>query len=282
MHVYKYCDADGTDILLKLRLKITPPNRFNDPFEFAPRMKPSARPREARRLVRDKGSERAMFEAMTAQGHFTGNFKKFKKLVRPQRGKMIQAVLAHYPDVAADFRRDFVNLVSSEFGLLCLSAVRDNILMWSHYARRHTGLVIGLDGRHALLSSNELKLVQVEYRGERVEMEYLAAPRSRELEEQIKSVIRRKSPQWKHEREWRQLRSLQQRKTEEDVSSSGRVNHFFTIEPGLIRQVIIGCRAPETLIGEIAEIKTLSRFAHVQFLQARMHETDFALEFGPF
>jgi hypothetical protein len=207
--LYKYCDTRGADILRKLRLKITPPNRFNDPFEFAPRMKPSVRRREARRLVRDKGSERALFEKMTAQGQFTGNFKKFKKLVRPQRGKMVQAVVAGYADVAADFRRDFIDLVSSEFGLLCLSAVRDNILMWSHYGRSHTGLVIGLDGRHALLSSNELKLVEVEYRKERVEMGYLAASRSRELEEQIKSCIRRKSPQWSYECEWRQLRSLQ-------------------------------------------------------------------------
>jgi hypothetical protein len=282
MDFYKYCDARGKDILLRLRLKITPPNRFNDPFEFAPRMTPGLPRREARRLVKTKQQQRARFATMTRMGQFNGSFKDFKKLLRTHQGRLVQGVMDGYPGVAAKFREESLDIVSRDQGLLCLSAVRDNILMWSHYGRSHTGLVIGLDGGHALLSSNEPKLVEVEYREERVEMGYFATPRSRELEEQIKSLIRRKSPQWSYEREWRQLRFLQQCETEEDVSSSGPVNHFFPIEPGLIRQVIIGCRAPETLIGEIAEIKTFSRFAHVQFLQARMHETDFALEFGPF
>jgi hypothetical protein len=281
-YVYKYCDTRGTDILLKLRLKITPPNRFNDPFELAPRMKASVARREALKLIKNKQSQRAIFEKMTANGQFTGNFKEFRKVTRSHREKMVQAVQARYPDVAADLRRDFIDPVSSEYGLLCLSAVSDNILMWSHYSRSHTGIVVGLDGRHALLSSNEPELVPVEYREERVKMGYHAARRSRELQEQINSLIRRKSPQWSYEREWRQLRFLRQCKKEEDASSLGRVNYFFLIEPQLIRQVIIGCRAPKTLIREITKIKTLSHFAHVQFLHACMHKTDFALEFELF
>jgi DUF2971 family protein len=279
--LYKYCDAGGTDILLKLRLKITPPNRFNDPFEFAPRMKPRLPRTEARRLVKARQRERDMFEIMTAKRLFTRSFKHFKKLLRTHRGLLVQGVMDQYPDVAANFRKDSVDLVSRDHGLLCLSAVRDNILMWSHYGRSHTGLVIGLDTGHAFLSSTE-PLVKVEYRKERVEMGYLAAPRSRKLQEQIESLIRRKSPLWSYEREWRQLRFLQQCKTEEDPRFPGQVHHFIAIEPKLIREVIVGCRATETLIREIGELKRLSPFAHVQFLQARMHETDFALEFAPF
>jgi hypothetical protein len=281
-YVYKYCDTRGSDILLKLRLKITPPNRFNDPFEFAPRIQPNVARREARRLVKNRQKERAMFEKMTASGDFNGNFKTFKKFARSNREKMVQTVLAGYPDVGAHFLKNNIDIISRQFGLLCLSAVRDNILMWSHYGQGHTGLVIGLDGGHELLSSNEPRLVEVEYPEERAEIGYFAAPRSRKLHDQVKSLIRRKSPQWSYEREWRQLRFLNQCETEQDDSSSGRVNHFLPIEPELIRQVVTGCRAPETLIREIAEIKTHSRFAHVQFLQAHMHKTDFALEFEPF
>jgi len=204
--VYKYCDPRGTDILLKLRLKITPPNRFNDPFEFAPRIQPTVARKEARRLVKDRQSERAMFEKMKATGQFTGNFKTFKKLTRLNREKMVQAVMTGYPHVAADFRKDNLDMVSREFGLLCLSSVRENILMWSHYGQGHTGLVIGLDGGHKLLSSNEPRLVEVEYLKERVEIGYFAAPHSRKLHDQVKSLIRRKSPLWSYEREWRQLR----------------------------------------------------------------------------
>ena len=38
MEVYKYCGDLGVEILEKLELKVTPPNQFNDPFEFAPHM----------------------------------------------------------------------------------------------------------------------------------------------------------------------------------------------------------------------------------------------------
>ena len=36
--LYKYCDRRGIDVLDRLRLKVTPPNRFNDPFEVTPQM----------------------------------------------------------------------------------------------------------------------------------------------------------------------------------------------------------------------------------------------------
>ena len=35
--VFKFCGKYGLDILRKLELKITPPNQFNNPFEFKPR-----------------------------------------------------------------------------------------------------------------------------------------------------------------------------------------------------------------------------------------------------
>ena len=279
--IYKYCDARGTDILLNLRLKITPPNRFNDPFEFAPIATPTVARKEARLLIKARQTERELFEQLIAEGRFTGNFKSFKKAFRPQRERMIEAVTAKYPSVAADFRTESVNIASQEFGLLCLSAVRDNILMWSHYSHGHTGLVIGFDGRHPILGSGSADLVEVEYRKQRVEMEYLAAPQSRKFHDQVHSLIRRKSPLWCYECEWRQLRSLRQCETVQDASS-GWVNHFFSIEPKLVRQVIIGCRASEALIHDVAAIKTAPHFNHVQFLRARMHTTDFALEFSPF
>jgi Protein of unknown function (DUF2971) len=278
--LYKYCDTRGADILRKLRLKITPPNRFNDPFEFAPRVTESVPPEEVHKLIERSLPE--IFKEKTAKGEFVGDFEEFKKIVLPQLGKAVQGGVDAYPAVAAKFREVCVELTSRTYGLLCLSAVRDDILMWSHYGDGHKGLVIGLDGRHALLSSDEPLLVEVEYKEQRAEMGYFGELGSRELHEQTTSLIRRKSPHWKYECEWRQLRALKDCETEENARCLGELNYFFPIEPRLICEVIIGCRAPQTLISEISNIKTESRFTHVQFLQARMHTTNFALEFKPF
>src|SRR5260221_617662 len=39
MIFYKYAGAAGIKVIVDLRLKITPPNEFNDPFELTPRSK---------------------------------------------------------------------------------------------------------------------------------------------------------------------------------------------------------------------------------------------------
>lgn len=38
-----------------------------------------------------------------------------------------------------------VNELSKTAGIVCFSATNDNILMWSHYADQHNGVVIGFD-----------------------------------------------------------------------------------------------------------------------------------------
>ncbi len=42
----------------------------------------------------------------------------------------------------------------SEFGIFCTCMINDNILLWSHYSNKHTGICLGLNA-YALLSSFE-------------------------------------------------------------------------------------------------------------------------------
>lgn len=37
------------------------------------------------------------------------------------------------------------NYAENELGLLCFSGIRDNVLMWSHYANNHKGFLVGFD-----------------------------------------------------------------------------------------------------------------------------------------
>src|SRR5947209_7189839 len=52
--LFKYCDQRGIDILQSLRLKVTPPIEFNDPFEFIPRVDFAITPQKIRRGLRSK------------------------------------------------------------------------------------------------------------------------------------------------------------------------------------------------------------------------------------
>jgi hypothetical protein len=79
--VFNYCDARGVSILQDLELKITPPNEFNDPFEFRPRVTCSSVNRKFKHLVRGKDQLRGMFVDQEVAG-FSGNFRQFKKQLK--------------------------------------------------------------------------------------------------------------------------------------------------------------------------------------------------------
>lgn len=50
--------------------------------------------------------------------------------------------------------KEFFKELDKNFGIISLSAVWDNILMWSHYAKSHKGFCIGFDA--PILFSNEV------------------------------------------------------------------------------------------------------------------------------
>src|SRR5271169_2550932 len=75
MILYKYVDEFGLKILEDLRLKITPPNEFNDPFEITPNTKRARPLAEMLANVRpDSKYFRGVYDDMIRDGECTGPF----------------------------------------------------------------------------------------------------------------------------------------------------------------------------------------------------------------
>ncbi len=94
----------------------------------------------------------------------------------------------------------FEKLISENYGILCLSESYNNILMWSHYADKHQGIVIGLK------TEKFTGLKKVKYEDQRPLiplhcMTYDTTPS--EYEQAILQVLTTKSNDWKYESEWR-------------------------------------------------------------------------------
>jgi hypothetical protein len=136
MVLYKYANEDsGFRILENLRLKITPPNEFNDPFEITPHSKSKRTlPEMLEEAKTNPESYRSVYEAMNRAGAFTDSFEKFitglpqalcygftkyKKLLKMELAKI-------------DIRTP--DTVSRGIGILCLSKLSNSIPMWSYYA----------------------------------------------------------------------------------------------------------------------------------------------------
>lgn len=95
MILYKYAGDSGLRILEDLRLKVTPPNEFNDPFEVTPNSK---RARPLAELVADARQDskffRGVYGDMVADGEYVGTFDQF---LADNRLKRILAALMQTP-----------------------------------------------------------------------------------------------------------------------------------------------------------------------------------------
>jgi hypothetical protein len=96
-----------------------------------------------------------------------------------------------------------------------------------------------------------------------------------ELSTTIRSLMRRKSPHWQYEGEWRQLHRLSECRSEQGDNSN--VNYFKPLEAKAIAEVIFGCRCGE-VEGQIkALLERDSAFQHVRVRHAIMHDDEFKL-----
>jgi hypothetical protein len=164
-----------------------------------------------------------------------------------------------------------------QFGILCLSASPESLLMWAHYAQSHEGLVIEFDATHTFFDQrtrpgevvNHLR--QVEYEDKRPS---LALSEMGDF-----THIFVKSPHWEYEQEWRILSLLSE--ASRVVKNKGKLAHLFEFPPTIVSGVIFGCRMTNSDRTEC--LKTLSEvsgYENVRCLQSNVDEERFCLNFS--
>lgn len=101
------------------------------------------------------------------------------------------------PETWETLRSELITRLTQEVGVLCLSAVGDSILMWSHYGKQHTGLCLGFEsspytpffGRaQEVLYDENLPTVDVF---------------NTSCETQVDQLFLTKYSDWHYEKEWR-------------------------------------------------------------------------------
>ena len=85
--LYKYCDVRGIDILQSHRLKVTPFDEFNDPFEIAPRMRPDFPFEDAKAAVTDPEFMRKLYETTNLLPPFQ-DFGQFSALIKSRADEL--------------------------------------------------------------------------------------------------------------------------------------------------------------------------------------------------
>lgn len=274
--VYKYCDEYGVKILQNLELKITPPNQFNDPFEFTPRVICSSPNRSLKKIFGDKSNTRAMFLEYKRQGKFKGSAREFRKYLREMRPTLVPAFAEKIPEATKEMQTTYLDAMSKLHGVLCLSTRRNSIVMWGHYGDKHQGLVIGLDSTWTLFQSAK-GLHPVNYGHRRALWDTSWKSGSTEENVYLEQLVFSKNDEWRYEDELRQLFNLSGLR--KHPLSNGVLGHFLPIPPEIILTVSLGQRCPSALENSVRIVLSDPRLSHVKLDRAVLHESDFDLGF---
>lgn len=204
LYKYRSFDVYSLRLLSKAESYYANPRSFNDPLDCNPTIQ----------VDTDRASIKRLCFRMLAVAHGKEEARKEMKNHRymsTEYGdyKANPKVEKYYMQRLGSEIKRLVDAEMSSRGVFSLAARWDCPLMWSHYADEHRGLCIEYDMHENVCSH----IKPVDYRRPRsikiTELMQWKLHKSAEAEQKIlDTYFFAKSPQWRHEREWRDIHPL--------------------------------------------------------------------------
>lgn len=235
-------------------IKFTHPSDFNDPFDCMP----SSRFGDFRKL-RERNPE--LYEVLRSRpGSPANRMMATERIMRAMREKVRSG--------------EMVKLLLSQASVLSLSKTPMSVLMWSHYAKYHSGAVIEfkipIDHSYFNVETvyRDLVPLDVSYTSVRPVMEFNGAASSGD--EVLHQLFLAKSDHWSYEQESRVIKS------------SGGAG-VFLYNHSVLNSVIVGARS-----SDFEEIKALTGMASekigrkIGLFKAEFDQLDYAIKIPRF
>jgi Protein of unknown function (DUF2971) len=281
--VYKYCPPERTDILKNLKLRLTQPGAFNDPFEGYPYTRPYTDEEFSELIDRHKelpGIYYIFLQRLYRDGLLEREWSRAEVLQDPiATGKLLweHLDLALERELRGVDRRDIrhLQLFDLMLGIVSLSEINDNILMWGLYAESHTGLVFGFDAGHEFFASSKFGIRPVEYTDQRPTM-------TRQVIWDIRFHLT-KATIWSYEKEWRFIAPLSLKLPANIPQDSLGYPIVLTDLPAsLIKSVTFGARMGPDARRSVAELlSSTPALSHVEIFQASLDSRCFRVNIEP-
>jgi hypothetical protein len=287
-YFYKYTSATtAASILRNRRLRWSSPFSFNDPFDTQFDLRFEFENQDYVEAFLEK-----FWELLSSGAPIPNSgdpframlFESFRQLRLPKEEvfrELRPALLegagnakASLPEANLTWRRSIADDV-----ILCVSETRDNLLMWSHYADHHKGVVLQLkclpELDTALCAASAVKYSDTmpSLASRDLWIETLLGLRSIDLKQATAEFMYTKSLDWAYEKEWRCVAKRR------DLNNRGYED--FLIFPAEITAIYFGCRIAAEHRAELLALLQPD-FRHVSLLRAAKHPLKFALEFSPY
>lgn len=201
--------------LREQKIHCSNPDNLNDPWDCKPWF-------DYRPMANDPAKLEAALEALRGM-------QKPETLADPQL-KVLEHLMRTDQQFLGKYMGDFSTRIREEISMhriYCLTRIADSTLMWSHYARNHTGICLEFGVNNPLF-----RLARpVRYR--KSYPEWTPA-----MHEQVLELVLTKSIDWGYECEFRLISS--------PLDGSLKLDgDYFLLPPGALVGVIIGCQAED-------------------------------------
>lgn len=284
--LYKYTTVDTARVILSTgKLRSQSPLRYNDPFDSQwdtlwPLTTPEAREYEISLI------EMALSDPGTWP---VDADPRFRRAMEPMRAKVEAMPLHRRAGAIADLARKAAHTstipeplvhrlqdIRRRMRLLCLCESDQSILMWSHYADQHRGVVLGFDST-ALEQGLRRPLEQVTYTDNPPQLidpqEWIRTtvfglrdrpnPVGREREWALT-----KPTDWRYEKEWRFVW----------IAEPGTQGDYwdFAFPRDSLVELVTGCRTDQARVGRLLSLARAIR-PDVRCFQSSVHPSRFEL-----
>jgi hypothetical protein len=264
-HVYKYTSyKNGLKILQNLEVRFSQQKVFNDPFDMSPSFD-----------IASKKDLEALPDSPNGMKYLTPEFiEQWLSYLIPT---INQQELIHPNQISSIHNNDVaVNYYNEHFAAFCLTECPRNLLMWSHYADTHAGLVLQFDKTHAFFTECEQPLnlfKPITYSEDRP---VLSLSSIKSLE-----TFFIKSPEWQYDKEWRLIKQIDPSMPTSNVNRNNSL-HLFPIPNKLITGIVIGVNMPQVLQDKIIEtIQTNNNLKHINIHYCYLDDNEFRLSIHP-
>lgn len=267
MRLFKYLTETGTKVLETCELKASDPREFNDPFEFCPQVETDIPVEAVEKKLQDRDFLENIHKRLPAIRQKHATLADFLHSIENEKPRWVDFFLKRFSEPRQFCPDTVAEIAARHVGVICFSQVFDDILMWSHYANCHRGMVIEFD--EATFGKN---LDAVEYENER--------PRYSPVfdvgtSDHLVRVTKRKAKQWAYEKEVRLL--VPWDLTNERELDKDRRIRTLAIPPANILSVMLGCMATHQTASEVKSILSEDRFKRVRLLRMKRDLKQFKL-----
>lgn len=207
MRLFRYFATHADITLREGRLLVAAPSSLNDPFEFCYSAVQDLDKSEATAFVRQHMSSDEAYARFRSVHPSIKNRKSYERYVKHHQKEFMEVLRREFPSFGIFAPEYPAKLMDRFFRVCSFSSIEtkpaDEILLWSHYAAKHSGVRIGFEFDDTATYPYVIRSVL--YETTRVHLTISSGLQKLLDKDTLEKIVRTKCEGWRYENEFRLL-----------------------------------------------------------------------------